>query len=414
VAKIEILKAKDLAFLGNGMHPDGRGLYLRVTGGSKSWVYRFYEHGRERRMGLGSYPTVSLADARFKANQQRVKVASGEDVISPTQAKQEKTKAVIAHKESTKTFLEVMQDFLVNKGGQWTNPKHAKQWQSTLNKFCGKYLHKPIDTITESEVVKSIEEHWLGIPETANRTRGRIEAIFGYAIAKKLYHHQNPARKKDHLEHILASHKRIKKRHHPSLPYELIQDFWKALDLHKGSAVNSLRMQILTATRQGEVRQATFDEFDLNSNPPLWKIPAEHHKLREQFEVPLSKQVVELVKDLQKTAKTKFLFPNQTGKNYISDSAVSNLIKDMNQKDHRWIDKDKNDVVPHGFRSTFRHWSSKETEFGFEILEECLSHRVGNKVAMAYLRESPINKRAEVMQEWANFVTGKKNVKKTK
>lgn len=415
MANIDILKAKELAFLGNGMHADGRGLYLRITGGSKAWVYRFYEHGRERRIGLGSFPTTSLTDARFKANQHRVKVASGEDIVSPAQAKQAKTKAVIAHKESSRTFAEVMEEFFTSKSAEWTSEKHFKQWRSTLEKFCINYINKPIDSISEAEVIKSIEEYWLEIPETAGRTRGRIEAIFGYATAKKYFKQLNPARWDNHLEHILANHKKVvKTRHQPALPFALMQDFWEALGLHAGSSVNSLKFQILTATRQGEVRQATWDEFDLEAKPALWTIPPEHHKLREPFEVPLSKQAVALVKALKKGSTTKFVFPNQSGKNCISDAAVSNLIKDMNKKDHKWIDTDKNDIVPHGFRSTFRDWSDEKTDFSFEVLEGCLSHRIGSKVSSAYRRNNQLLKRAEVMQAWANFVTGVSNAKKTK
>ncbi len=415
MANIDILKAKELPLLGNGMHSDGRGLYFRVTGGSKSWVYRFYEHGRERRIGLGSYPTVTLADARFKANIQRVKIANGETIVSPTQAKQVKTKEVIAHKESSRTFREVMEEFFVSKSAEWTSDKHHKQWRSTLERFCEKYLDKPIESITESEVLKSIEDHWLKIPETASRTRGRIESIFGYAMAKKYFKQANPARWQGHLEHLLANHTKIVKiRHQPALPYELMQDFWEAMTLHTGSAVDSLRLQILTATRQGEVRQATFDEFDLESTPPIWTIPANHHKLREPFQVPLSKEAVALVKSLKKGSTSNYLFPNQKGKNCISDAAVGNLIKDMNTKDHKWMDKDKNDIVPHGFRSTFRDWADQETDFSFEVLEGCLSHRVGNKVSSAYRRNNQLLKRAEAMQVWSKFATGKSNAKKAK
>ncbi len=413
MANIEILKAKELSLLGNGMHSDGRGLYFRVTGGSKSWVYRFYEHSRERRIGLGSYPTVSLADARFKANLQRVKIANGETIVSPTQAKQAKTKEVIAHKDSTRTFREVMEEFFVSKSPEWTSDKHSKQWRTTLEKFCAKYLDKPIDTITEAEVLKGIEDHWLTIPETANRTRGRIESIFGYATAKKYFKQPNPARWDNHLEHILANQKKIAKtRHQPALPFELMQDFWEAMKLHSGVSVESLRLQILTATRQGEVRQATFDEFDLESKPPIWTIPAHHHKLREPFEVPLSKEAVALVKALKKESTCNLLFPNKSKKNCISDASVGNLIRDMNTKDHKWIDKDKNDIVPHGFRSTFRDWADQKTDFSFEVLEGCLSHRIGNKVSSAYRRNNQLLKRAEAMQAWSQFVTGKKNAKK--
>ena len=212
----------------NGWYHDKLGLYLQVTsnGAGRSWVYRYNVGGKQRYIGLGPTHTISLATARELARQCREQRLRGVDPLSARNAQRQ---AAAAEEAKRTTFKQCIDTFLQFKQHEWSNPKHAAQWGMTLQKYA-----KPLHDISPADidlaiVSKALESIWTRIPETASRTRQRIEAVLDHWAAKNQIHdYRNPAAW-DRLKHVLPSISKLKgDKHHPALPYERIGEFLSA------------------------------------------------------------------------------------------------------------------------------------------------------------------------------------------
>ena len=233
-------KAKELSALsvakikGNGRHAVGgvNGLHLRIVNDSRAWVLRvvvgqrFDEDGKQRvhrrDIGLGSYPEVSLAVARAKAQELKAQIRNG---IDPIQQKHEKLQALRIQKLHARTFRECAKIVIANKSRELKNKKHIAQWSTTLETYIYPVLgDRVIGSITKVDIAKVLEPIWTEKNETAKRLRGRIETIFDYAKAMEYFEGDNPAEWKGNLEPILGNLKQLS-RPHPSLPYDRVTEF---------------------------------------------------------------------------------------------------------------------------------------------------------------------------------------------
>src|SRR5262249_36378089 len=176
------LTAKAVQYASIGWHCDGRGLYLQCTKGAdgtinRSWVYRYAMGGRERYMGLGPVADVTLAEARDKALHARKLRLEG---IDPLQAKHNRQNESRLAAAKQKTFGQCVETFLEFKRPEWSNPKHAEQWEMTLREYA-KPLHPfSPDAIDLALIVQTLQPIWTKIPETASRTRQRIESLLDH------------------------------------------------------------------------------------------------------------------------------------------------------------------------------------------------------------------------------------------
>jgi len=219
----------------------------------------------------------------------------------------------------------------------------------------------------------------------------------------------NPAVLKGNLENLLPKLSQIKAaKHHPALPYNQVAQFLTDLRTRQTNSARALELAILTCSRSGEVRGATWAEIDLQAKQ--WTIPKERMKARKEHVVPLSDSAVTLLKLLKKNSpKNELVFPGSRG-SQMSDMTLSKLIKAMHEKQ---VEKDKvgyvdpsqgrNVVTPHGFRSTFRDWAAEQSPFPREVIEHALAHQLKDKAEAAYQRGSALPKRVKLMQAWANF-----------
>lgn len=365
------------------------GLLLQVTKtGSRSWILRVMVGSKRRDIGLGGYPDVPLGQARELARGSRLKIQEG---IDPVEEKRAAKAQLVAIQASQITFDEAVKIFLANKNHEFSNKKHAAQWESTLRTYAspiiGTLLVSEIDLPHIRQILEPI---WLEKTETAKRLRGRIENVLNWATVSKYRTGENPARWKGHLDNILPKPSKVTKvKHHKALPREELGLFMKDLKQREGIAAKALEFLILTATRSGEVRDATWSEVDLESG--LWIIPAERMKAGKEHQVPLSKETIKLLKTLPIGQDNEHLFPAPRG-GALSDMALSAVAKRMNVP-----------AVPHGFRSTFRDWCAEETSFPHNVAEMALAHTIGNKVEAAYRRGDLLAKRTLLMQQWAKY-----------
>jgi len=416
-------KAKELSALsvakikGNGRHAVGGvdGLHLRIVNGSRAWILRvvvgqrFDENGKQqlhrRDIGLGSYPEVSLAEARTKAHEMKAQIRNGND---PIQQKQDQLQALRIQKLRNRTFRECAQIVITNKSRELKNQKHIAQWSTTLETYIYPTLGDiSIGTITKVDIAEVLRPIWIEKNETAKRIRGRIETIFDYAKAMEYFEGDNPAEWKGNLEPILGNLKQVS-RPHPSLPYDQIYTFVQHLRQKDGISPKALEFAILTACRSGEIFGATWQEIDLKNK--VWTIPKERMKAEKEHRVPLSEPAIELLKSIQTEIEPQsYIFPAPRTGSMLSDMSLTTLIKRMHEQKLKenglgYIDPKQNRVITtHGFRSTFRDWSADKTDYPREVCEHVLAHKLPDEVEAAYLRGTYLEKRKKLMSDWAKF-----------
>lgn len=408
------LKAKQIEHAKVGMHADGGGLYLRVQpSGAKSWIFRFQLNGRRREMGIGTLTDNEPTQARAVASQLALQVRSG---IDPIEARQQ-----IALDQKVQAngdlFRDVAAEYIKSHRDGWRNAKHADQWANTLATYAYPVVGgKRVAEIDTEDVLRILKPIWGSKTETASRVRSRIELVLSYAKAKRMRQGENPAAWRGHLDALLPKPTKVKKvRHHPALTFFQMAAFMSDLRQMPGNGARALELAILTAARSGEVRAASWSEFDLAN--AVWDIPASRMKAERPHRVPLSKAAVNLLEVLPRHDRQELVFPGERNSRSpkgnatpISDMTLSAVIRRMNSQydSAKWLDpKSGDEVVPHGFRSTFRDWAAETTSYPNEMVEMALAHTVTNKVEAAYRRGDMFDRRRALMEEWSVFCTGK-------
>jgi integrase len=386
------LTVKELPALGPGWHCDGGQLYLFVgTPGTGSWVFRY----SGKNMGLGSMSVVSLAEARDLAHACRVLRAAGIDPREKREADRTATKVAAAKAVS---FDQCAAAYIKAHGPGWRNPKHRQQWGNTLATYASPIIGAvPIGSVDVGLVLQVLEPIWSTKPETAGRVRGRIEVIIDWAKARGYRDGENPARWRGHLDHLLLARSKVRRvEHHPALAYAELPAFMVELRERPGVAARALEFTILTAARSGETRGATF--ADINFAAKLWTVPGERMKGGREHRVPLTPRALEIVGEMMAERPGDIgalpIFPGARSTRPLSDMSITAVLRRM-----------KLDIVPHGFRSTFKTWASERTNFQRETVEAALAHVTGDKVEAAYQRGDMLDKRRRLMTAWGSFAT---------
>jgi integrase len=377
------------------------GLVLRVRESSsaqpdgsvlKQWALRYMLGGKSRMMGLGSYPDVSLEDARKLAQEirtQQIKLR-GIDPLAEKATRKEQARQAEQLQARRKTFDQCAAEYIETHGVAWKNAKHRAQWENTLRTYVSPVFgHLPVDQVTKAHVLDVLRPIWQTKNETAMRLRGRIESIFYAAQAQGSMHGENPAVWAGNLKELLPAVSRKRRiRHHPALPHSEIPRFYADLGVQSGVAASALRFLILTASRTGEVTGATWEEIDLRSKQ--WTIPASRMKAGKEQRVPLSPPAIELLQSLD--GREGPLFRSPKGK-ALSDMAMLALLKRMG----------RSDLTTHGFRSSFRDWAGECTHHAREVIEHALAHGLKDQTEAAYARGTLMAKRRALMCDWSDF-----------
>jgi integrase len=389
-----------------GMFADGDALYLQVTPrGSVSWVLFYRYRGRRRKMGLGPLRLVDVKVARQKRDEARLLLLDGIDPLASRVTRR-------AKQTSALTFFEAARRYIEETAAKRKEGKSAEAWSMTLlgrspegerTKFnyCARLHGVSVGEIDSAMVIDVLKPIWSKKPQTASRLRGRIEKVLDYAVVHGLAgevdrNRLNPAKWAGNLEHVFPHQGEVAKvAHHPALPYAELPDFVTELRRLPGVAARALEFAILTAARNGEVRGATFDEFDFDAK--VWTVPAGRMKASREHRVPLSDRAVEIVAESAKDVRgVGFVFPGQRPLKPLSDMAARSVLDRMG----------RDGVTTHGFRSTFRTWAGERTSFQRETIEAALAHSVGDRVEAAYQRGDLFEKRVRLMQAWSDFCEG--------
>ena len=372
-----------------GRYPDGATLYLVVwPSGSKSWVQRLTIGGRRADLGLGGYPAMSLAQARRKAQDNRILAKSGGDPLA-----EKREEAVVA---AMPTFEALARQHIAEHRHAWRNAKHTGQWLSTLETYAFPSIGAvKVNEITRKQVVDALSPIWHTKAETARRVRQRIRAVMDRAVALGFLDY-NPAG--DAINGALTKMPRVR-AHHRAAPYDELPAALDAVRRSTASSSVKLAFEILalTACRSGEVRGMTWVEVDLKT--ATWTIPAERMKAAKLHRVPLSRRALEVLRETRSFGEGNgVVFPAPRSGGILSDMAFTEMLRRLGL-----------DFVPHGLRSSFRDWAAEQTDAPHAVMETALAHAVGNATEAAYARSDLFDRRRALMEAWSEFLSGGNN-----
>ena len=367
---------------------DGQGLYLLLhPNGSKYWRVKYRFLGKEKVLALGVWPKISLTDARKMRNEAKIILKSGQD---PNLIKQN----ILLNKQvdQLNTFRAVAEEWLLMKEKEWKQKNFQDVKRAIENHLYPHLGHRPLSEITSAEllsVLKKIEGQ--GKYEATSRARQKCEAFFRYANLSQRCEN-NPA---SNLKGTLISPK--KKKFNALNPEELPQ-FLIKLNEYDGAIITklALRLVLFTLARTAEIRFATWNEFDLESSEPLWRVPKERMKMGLEHHVPLSSQALGVINQVRKYSEgNHFVFHQINNPNKpMSENTMLYSIYRMGYRSHATV---------HGFRATMSTLLN-ENEHNPDVIERLLSHQEKNKVRDSYNRAEYLPQRRELLQWLGDYL----------
>ena len=367
---------------------DGQGLYLLLhTNGSKYWRVKYRFLSKEKVFSLGVWPNISLTEARKIRNEVKIVLKSGQD---PNVVKNN----ILLNKQvdQLNTFKAVADEWLLIKEKEWKQNNFQDVKRAIENHLYPDLGHRPLSEITSAElllVLKKIEGQ--GKYEATRRARQKCEAIFRYANLSQRCEN-NPA---SNLKGALASPK--KKKFNALNPEEL-PEFLIKLNEYNGSIITklALRLVLYTLARTAEIRFATWNEFDLESSEPLWRVPKERMKMGIEHHVPLSSQSLRVIKQVRKYSEgDHYVFHQINNPNKpMSENTMLYAIYRMGYRSHATV---------HGFRATISTLLN-ENEYNPDVIERLLSHQEKNKVRDSYNRAEYLPQRKKYLQWLGDYL----------
>lgn len=362
-----------------GRYRDGDGLMLLVSNpGQGSWVARVQKNNIRRDYGLGSVKLVSLAEAREKARD--IKKALMEDRDPRVLGKRSS--------EIQQVFRDVANEFVERKFNGATREQARARLKTYVFPKLGKLQLQSIDA---RRIADCLEPIWQSKPETALRVRALIIRTLRYGRPDGPSLAVTLARAvTDLLPRQVSNGQGFK-----AMPWIELPSFMQKLAEKQGMGALALRATILTATRSGEIRGATWSEIDFAES--VWTIPKERMKSRRPHRIPLSEQALTVFRQAASCRRpgTDLVFPNGSG-GALSDMTLTKCLRDMGET-----------VTVHGFRSTFRDFVAEQLlDVPDEVAEAALAHALSDKVIAAYKRTTFFEMRRELMATWGKYASG--------
>jgi integrase len=376
---------------------DGEAMYLRVyPNGSKYWQLQYWFDGKQKILSMGVWPNISLKDAREKRYEAKKKIKEG---INPIEEKKEILKSLNFIQEEEKlrentTFKMVAKEWFSRQSLQWTE-RHSRGVLSSLNMHVYRDLGEmPISSISKQDIISTLRKlEAEGKNETCYRIRQKIEAIFSYAEVEG-HCTGNPAKG---LQQILT---KPQPKSQNSLPISALPEFLEKMIADKAAiptTVLAMKFIILTFVRTQELRFADWKEFVIDSSEPLWVIPADRMKMRKIHHVPLSRQAVNILNEMQKySGKEGYVFPQYyNSKKAMSENTLLYFSNRLGYAGRHTI---------HGFRSVASTVLNESRKWHPDVIERQLAHQESNKVRKAYNRAEHLDERRKMMEWWSDYI----------
>lgn len=390
------LKQKlDIEALPVGVHRVGTSLFIRKRPAPRGamWLYIYSLNGRRRETSLGPCATVSLSAARQRLARLKVLVDQG---VDPIEARRRERAEAAREEEAVAPFVfsDLVAEALptIASAKRWRNAKSGAQWRATIETYATPLIgSKEVSSITRDDILEILRPMWETKTETASRLRGRLEAIFSYAIATGRYSGMNPALWRGNLDLFLAPRGRVAAvKHQAALTVAETRALLADVDF-KNLPISwaAIVFCILTASRVNEVVGAKWSELDMKK--AVWACPRRKDGKNYPHRVPLSKQALLLLRSIPRRSELVFASPKNPKKTISKETPRVVLQK-------RGVD-----ATMHGFRSTFRDWAA-ETGQDRVLAEKSLMHATGNEVEQAYQRSDLLEQRRPLMQKWADTI----------
>jgi integrase len=380
---------------------DGKGLTLLLhPNGSKYWQQRYTLYGKEKTFQLGIYPDMGLADAREASRAARKLVSDGIDPVQNSRI-QKLTNAINAattFEVVSAVWLKIKQRILAPSSYK----KITQTFRANVYPRLGQIAIKEINAVLVREAMQVMEKR--GALELMEKCRAWIREVLDFALGEGMIEH-NPIPAKDLVlqKHIGESHPTLKNRQDAGMFLRNLQEYPGRIETRL-----ALWLQVLIATRPGELRLAEWIEFDFDK--AIWTVPMGRMKNRkhmtEAFIVTLSKQAVVALKELHTyTGYSNLLFPSITDNSKpISDMTIAKALRSI------WPNYR---IVPHGFRHFFSTEANEHGGFRPDVIEAALAHKDGNAIRAIYNRATYIKERRELAQWWADDLEAMRGSSKT-
>jgi integrase len=369
---------------------DGGGLHIIVTPqGSKLWRLSYRFEGKFKTLALGTYPVVNLATARRAASEAKDRLQAGSDPSSEKRAKKEVQKLA-----SASTFADVAEEWrakIAKEGRAVTTLEKANWFIGLANEGFG---GRPIGEITARDVLavlRTLEKR--GRHHSAIRMRSTLSRIFVYAVASG-YAERDPA---SDVKGALAT---VPGKNRPAVTTkEGLAEVLRAIRNYNAGYPETriaMLLQVHLFPRPGELRHMEWQEIDFDK--AVWLIPAEKTKMRQPHAIPLSAQALALLEEAGGLKRSeKYVFPSvRTFARPMSEATMNAALRRMGFA--------KEEVCPHGFRSTASTLLNENGLWNADAIEAALAHRPNGKVRAAYMRGQFWDERVKMMQYWSDFL----------
>lgn len=371
---------------------DGRGLFLLVTpAGGKLWRLKYRIEGREKLLALGPYPAVTLGEARRRREEERELIALGKDP-----AREKQRKKVRARIQAADTFNAICKEYCEKRrrdGSKGWAPATAVRSEYLLSLVCSSIGKLPIGEIEPADVLTAIRRiEGKGKLESARRSLQLAGAVFRYAVATARLASDPTRDLRGALTAPTVTH------YGAITEAKQVGQLLRAVEDYEGNGITKLALQIAphVFVRPGELRHAEWDEIDLDD--ALWIIPAGKMKMRKAHHVPLSKQSVELFREVRAiTGPTGFVFPSiRTRARPMSENTLNGALRRLGYS--------TDEMTAHGFRAMASTLLNESGEWNPDAIERALAHGDKDKVRAAYHRGPHWKERVEMAQWWSDYL----------
>ncbi len=373
---------------------DTEGMYLLVTpNGGKCWRLKYRFHGKEKLLALGTFPGVSLLEARQRRDEARKQLSNGLDLSEVKKAQK------AARGERAANSFEVVAREWHSKFSSTWSAGHADTIKGRLENEVFPYIGaRPIAEISPPELLAVLSRmESRGALGMAHRVRNYCSQIFRFAVATCKAEREIAGDLRGALPPVKFGHMSA-----PTDPKE-VAPLLRSIDEYNGFFVVkcALRLAPLVFVRPGELRKAEWSEIDLDA--AQWNIPAERMKMKHAHLVPLSRQAVDILRELQPlTGKGRYVFPcARSSSRPMSNNAINSALRRMGF--------DKEEITGHGFRAMARTILDEVLQIRPDFIEHQLAHVVRDPNGRAYNRTSHLAERRKMMQTWADYLDGLKS-----
>lgn len=372
------LTARQVETVGPGRYCDGDGLYLIVGPSSRSWIYRYQFRGQRRDMGLGSTRRVTLREARELAYEAaRLLLREG---VDPLDKKRETTTALTVSLRTGVTFEQCANEFLMAQKARWA-PRYARDWHNSMRTHVFPTIGQlPITAVTINLLKPILEPHQ---GKLGRDLYIRLKQVHDFAHGSEYITIPLPL---THLKTLLPPP--VKTKNHPMLPYSELPTFMGELRQDDRIAHHAVEFTILCGSRLNEVRGAQWPE--INRAERWWTVPPGRMKGRQEHRVALSSAALAVLDRMAAIRTSDYIFAN--GAATLGINALDGVVKKLRPS-----------VCLHGFRATFSTWAGETTDYEDNMIEIALAHSVGSAVARAYNRGDKLEKRRQLMEDWATY-----------